>query len=55
MRGLEFFSQEANLNHLSAAELRRIAAEAGLENFKVKSAKLAGWPSNLLLSAYRDR
>ena len=54
MRGLDFFSREENLNLLSAFELRRIAIAAGLENCEVRTASLAGWPSNLLLSAYRS-
>jgi hypothetical protein len=49
MRGLEFFTTEDNLNLLSASQLRRLAAEAGLESFKVTSVTLAGWTSNLLL------
>jgi ubiquinone/menaquinone biosynthesis C-methylase UbiE len=53
MRGLEFFASEDNLNLLSAWRLKRLAAEAGLENFKVTHVSLAGWPSNLLLSAHR--
>ena len=52
-RGLEFFADEGNLNLLSAQQLRKIAAEAGLEDFRVTSVRLAGWPSNLLLSARR--
>jgi ubiquinone/menaquinone biosynthesis C-methylase UbiE len=52
-RGLEFFASEDNLNLLSASQLRQVATEAGLENVKVKSVTLAGWPSNLLLSARR--
>lgn len=52
-RGLEFFASEDNLNLLSASHLRQIAAEAGLENVRVTSVTLAGWPSNLLLSARR--
>jgi ubiquinone/menaquinone biosynthesis C-methylase UbiE len=51
MRGLEFFASEDNLNLLSASQLTQLAAEAGLENFKVGYVTLAGWPSNLLLSA----
>jgi len=43
------------LNLLSASQLKRLAAEAGLENYKVTSVSLAGWPSNLLLSAKQAR
>lgn len=53
-RGMEFFANEDNLNLLSAAQLRQIAAEAGLENVRVTGLRLAGWPSNLLLSAHRS-
>jgi ubiquinone/menaquinone biosynthesis C-methylase UbiE len=54
-RGLEFFASEDNLNLLSASQLREVAADAGLENVRVKSVTLAGWPSNLLLSARRAK
>ena len=53
MRKLDFFASEENLNLLSVSDLRRIATEAGLENIQVTSVALAGWPSNLLLSARR--
>jgi hypothetical protein len=53
MIGMEFFASEENLNLLSATQLRRMAAEAGLDHFKVTCVALAGWPSNLLLSARR--
>lgn len=53
MRNMEFFASEDNLNLLSAAGLRWLAAEAGMENFQVTSVALAGWPSNLLLSSRR--
>lgn len=53
MRGLEFFASEDNLNLFSAPQLRRVATEAGLEHVRVTSVRLAGWPSNLLLSAHR--
>ena len=52
--GLEFFASEDNLNLLSAAGLRKIATEAGLENLKVTNASLGGWPANLLLWARRE-
>lgn len=55
MRGLDFFASEENLNLLSTIQLRRLAADARLENFKVTSVALAGWPSNLLLSAERGQ
>jgi hypothetical protein len=50
---MDFFASEDNLNLLSASQLRRLADQAGLENFKVTCMTLAGWPSNLLLSAKR--
>jgi hypothetical protein len=53
MRRLDFFASEDNLNLLSASQLRWVASEAGVENFKVTWVTLAGWPSNLLLSARR--
>jgi ubiquinone/menaquinone biosynthesis C-methylase UbiE len=55
MRGLDYFATEDNLNLLSASDLRRLAEEAGLENFKVIGVTLAGWTSNLLLLATRSK
>jgi ubiquinone/menaquinone biosynthesis C-methylase UbiE len=55
MRGLDFFSSEDNLNLLTGSQLRLLGIKAGVENFKVASVALAGWPSNLLLSAQRER
>jgi hypothetical protein len=54
MRRLDFFALEENLNLLSAADFRRLARQEELDNFSVTSVKLAGWPSNLLLSARRN-
>jgi hypothetical protein len=51
--GLEFFASEDNLNLLSAGALRQVAREAELENSKVTTVSLAGWPANLLLWARR--
>lgn len=53
MSGRKFFASEDNLNLLSVPQLRRVAIEAGIENIQIKSARLAGWPSNLLLWAKR--
>jgi predicted SAM-dependent methyltransferase len=53
MRKLEFFASEDNLNLLSGRELRRMAARAELDHARVINARLAGWPSNLLLLALR--
>jgi ubiquinone/menaquinone biosynthesis C-methylase UbiE len=50
---LEFFASEDNLNLLSGSQLRQLAAKAGVENVKIASVTLAGWPSNLLLFARR--
>jgi ubiquinone/menaquinone biosynthesis C-methylase UbiE len=52
LRGLEFFTEE-NLNLMSSSDLGRLAKDAGMENIQVTSARLIGWPSNLLLSARR--
>ncbi|THD63289.1 class I SAM-dependent methyltransferase [Phenylobacterium sp.] len=55
--GRGFFAEESNLNLMGAADLRRAAAAAlgprGYR-FKIATADLAGWPSNLLLVAHRD-
>jgi hypothetical protein len=53
MRKLEFFASEDNLNLLTVSLLKRLAAEAGMEKIRVTYARLAGWPSNLMLSARR--
>jgi hypothetical protein len=50
MRGLDIFASEDHLNLLSSSDLRQLAEEAGMENFKIACLTLAGWPSNLLLS-----
>lgn len=52
--GRAFFAEEANLNLMGAGDLRR-AAGAALPDFDVRitSARLLGWPSNLLLAAKR--
>jgi SAM-dependent methyltransferase len=51
--GQEFFAQEANLNLLTARELRAIATQIEYFSFKVAFVSLAGWPSNLLLIGRR--
>lgn len=51
MSGLHVFASEEHLNLLSASDLKRLAQQAGMENFRVACVTLAGWPSNLLLSA----
>ena len=55
MRDMDFFASEDNLNLLSATRLRQLAAAAGVENFRVSCLTLAGWPTNLLLSAKRTK
>lgn len=53
--GRAFFADEANLNLMTASELRRAAAASAGEQFDitVTTANLAGWPSNLLLIGRR--
>ena len=51
--GHGFYADEANLNLLSATALRRRAREAGITNPTVGTARLFGWPTNLLLFARR--
>jgi hypothetical protein len=51
--GHEFFAKESNLNLLTAAELRSIAAQICSFSFKITSVSLGGWPSNLLLIGRR--
>jgi hypothetical protein len=51
--GLGFFADEANLNLLTARELRSIAAQVEGFSFKIASVSLGGWPSNLLLIGRR--
>jgi hypothetical protein len=52
--GYGFFAEEENLNLMSPGGLRQ--AVAGIEGwrFEIVAAKLLGWPSNLLLFAYRN-
>ena len=50
-RGLDSLAQEANLNLLSRRELLELARAAGIPDPQVTGARLAGWTSNLLLSA----
>ena len=52
--GREFFADEANLNLMSRATLAHAARLAGIDNFRVETVSLAGWPSNLLLIARKD-
>lgn len=52
--GHETLAQEAHLNLLSRAHLRRVALAAGIERPRVIGARLAGWTSNLLLVARKN-
>jgi len=51
--GREFFATEANLNLLSRADLLRMARNAGIGAAEIRTVGLLGWPTNLLLVAYR--
>jgi ubiquinone/menaquinone biosynthesis C-methylase UbiE len=53
--GNGFFAEEANLNLVGGGELKAIAREALPDGWRiaVSSVSIAGWPSNLLLSAVR--
>lgn len=52
--GKPFFASEANLNLLSARELKKLAARAGIPQATVKTVAIAGWPTNLLLTAAKS-
>lgn len=49
--GLGFFAEESNLNLMSARTFSLASSNAGLTNFSVRSARLFGLTSNLLLIA----
>ena len=51
--GLGFFAEEANLNLMTARELRRIAAAHQGWSWRFLAPRLLGWPSNLLVVAER--
>jgi hypothetical protein len=51
--GYGFFSEEANLNLMSRGDLRNAVARIAGWQFDIVTAKLMGWPSNLLLFAHR--
>jgi hypothetical protein len=53
--GYGFFAEEENLNLMSRGELAK--AVAGIEGwrFEIVTAKLMGWPSNLLFFAHRGQ
>ena len=52
--GRDFFAREENLNLLSPASLTDVAKAAGIENFRVGSVAIFGWPTNLLLVAKKS-
>jgi ubiquinone/menaquinone biosynthesis C-methylase UbiE len=52
--GYGFFAEEANLNLMSPGRLRQAAAAIDGWRFEIVTAKLLGWPSNLLLFGSRD-
>jgi ubiquinone/menaquinone biosynthesis C-methylase UbiE len=55
LTGRGFFAEEGNLNLMTATDLRRAAAGAAGFEHTVSSLRLAGWPSNLLLSMRRAK
>jgi hypothetical protein len=52
--GLSFFAEESNLNLMSGQSLSEAAKNAGMINFSVRSARLLGLTSNLLLIAKKN-
>jgi Methyltransferase domain len=52
---LEFFAQEANLNLMSAADLRSRTVSVAAFDFTVSGVSLFGWTSNLLLVGVRKK
>lgn len=52
--GYGFFAEETNLNLMSRGRLEDAVAGIKGWRFEVVTAKLLGWPSNLLLFAHRD-
>jgi hypothetical protein len=49
--GKDFFAGEEKLNLLSCRDLAAVARMAGIARFRIESAALLGWPTNLLLIA----
>jgi hypothetical protein len=49
--GKEFFASKENLNLLSRRTLADVARAAGITRFRIDSARLLGWSTNLLLSS----
>jgi Methyltransferase domain len=54
MLGKDFFANEANLNLMSRNTLSSAARCAGIDNFRIESLALLGWPSNLMLIARKS-
>lgn len=52
--GHDTLAQEAHLNLLSCAHLRRVALAAGIGQPRVTGVRLGGWTSNLLLIARKN-
>lgn len=51
--GYDFFAAEANLNLMSRSELDKIVRRIYNYRFSVRSIRLLGWPSNLIVSGFR--
>jgi ubiquinone/menaquinone biosynthesis C-methylase UbiE len=51
--GLGTLADEANLNLMSRRDLLQVARVAGIVDVRVRSARLGGWTSNLLLIAHK--
>lgn len=49
--GYGFFAEEKNLNLLTRGVLRDVALAAGIDDARIATVRLGGWPSNLLLMA----
>ena len=49
--GRDFFAEEANLNLMTCNDLRGAATAAGISEADIRSVRLLGWSSNLLLIA----
>lgn len=52
--GLSFFADEKNLNLLSCGDLSSLSGKANLQKVRVGSVSLLGWPSNLILVAFKQ-
>lgn len=52
--GHDLLSREENLNLLGASDIHRLCQELCLRDFDVRSVRLFGWPSNLLLTVRKQ-